>query len=232
MPYSSGCPQDNIVHRFNPIAKLLVLVFIIVLLLMDTNFYIYPGVFFFLLAIALLGRISPAGLFRKVRPLCYFLVMIAAVHLFFTPGRSIPPFPVWKINITLEGAKNGGMVFLRFFLLITASSILTMTTPPMKLAKGLETVFFPFGLIGFPISRFSKMVVLTLQFIPVVFFEVENAFKKVALDVPDFSSLSVFRKIPYLALVVDHVFRRSLLYADELAAGNEEDNNTDKKIEN
>jgi energy-coupling factor transport system permease protein len=220
-PHSPALPQDNIVYRFNPLAKLAILVSIIALLLLDNSLCTYIGVFFFLSMVALLGRISPLTLFKKVKPLCYFLVMIAAVHLFFTPGRSIPPFPLWKINMTLEGAKNGGIVFLRFFLLIVTSSILTMTTPPMKLAKGLETIFFPFGLLGLPISRFSKMVVLTLQFIPIVFSEGENAFKMVARDVPNFSSLNLFRKIPYLVSVVDNVFRQSLLYADELASGSE-----------
>ena len=221
--FPSPLHEDNVVYRFHPVGKLIILVAVILLLLLNSHVVIYLGIFCFLGGTVFLARISPARLFKKVKPLCYFLALMAAVHLFFTPGHSLPPFPLWKVDVTWEGVRNGAIVSIRFFLLILASSLLTMTTPPVELARGLQTVFYPLGLIGLPVSRFSRMVVLTLQFIPVVFSEGESAFKDVAHRTPDFSSLGMFARLPYLVPVVDTIFRRSFQYAEELAEGKEEE---------
>lgn len=213
--------KDNLIFRCHAVAKLAILIIIIAALLIKGNALTYLGVSAFLFIVVLLAGISFPDLLRKIKPLCYFLIFIALFHLLFTPGNSIPPFPVWKIDVTWEGLRNGGSLAYRFLLLIVASSVLTLTTPPVELARGLQTLFYPFGWIGLPVSRFSKMMVLTLQFIPVVFSEGENAIKEVKKSRADFASLSLFGKIPLLASVVEIIFEKSLEYAEELAGEND-----------
>lgn len=112
------------------------------------------------------------------------------------------------------------MIFRIIFLLIF-SSLLTLTTKPLDIALGLETLLSPLKKIGLPIQDFSLMISITLRFIPTILqeantikmaqqtrgesFEGKNPFKKLY----QYSSIllpllvSVIQKVENLTLAME-----------------------------
>ncbi len=118
------------------------------------------------LAIAL-GRISYAKILKALYSLKWLFIFGIIFHVFFTPGRYI--FTGWRI--TYEGLYMGILISLRLALLIMNSSILMLTTSPIRLTQGLESMLSPLKRLGLPTAALAMMITLAMQFVPVLFSE-------------------------------------------------------------
>ena len=77
----------------------------------------------------------PEGL----RPL--FVILLLSLHLFMTEGT--PIFRIWFIEVTWEGLFRGVMMGVRLALLVMGTSLLTLTTSPINLTDGIESLLKP-----------------------------------------------------------------------------------------
>ncbi len=75
-------------------------------------------------------------------PLLVILILTVGLHFFMTEGRII--FQIWFIKITWEGGVlRGLMMGTRLILLIVGTSMLTLTTSPIQLTDGIESLLKP-----------------------------------------------------------------------------------------
>jgi energy-coupling factor transport system permease protein len=210
-------PGDSFLHRLDPRTK-----FISLLLLMITTFLIkgFPalvslGVVFFLALV--LSGLPWAYVFRGVRSFLWLFLFTAVVHFFFTPGPSLPFFPLGFVDVTWPGLEKGILVASQLLLAILFSSLLTLTTSPMRLVQGLENLITPLKRFHVPVEDFSLMALLAIRFIPLLFSETNRIIKAQCARGIDFESgnflLRVKNIVPILTPLSHSLFKR----ADEMA---------------
>ncbi|HKM43007.1 MAG TPA: energy-coupling factor transporter transmembrane protein EcfT, partial [Limnochordia bacterium] len=208
-------PGNSMIHHLDPRTKILSAMVLIVVLFIAKGFIGYGLV---ALGIALVIRASKIPwkfVLRGVRPLLMILVFTMTLHLFMTEGRVI--FQIWFLKVTWEGLIRGLMMSSRLLLLIIGTSMLTLTTSPMQLTDGIETLLRPGKKIGIPAHELAMMMTIALRFIPTLLEETEKIMKAQMARGADFQSGGITQRakslIPLLVPLFVNAFRR----ADDLA---------------
>ncbi|RPJ42064.1 MAG: energy-coupling factor transporter transmembrane protein EcfT [Deltaproteobacteria bacterium] len=210
-------PGDSFLHRLDPRTK-----FLSLLLLMIATFMIrgLPALGllwgFFFLSLEL-SQLSWGYVFRGVRSFLGLFLFTAVVHFFFTPGPSLPFFPIGFIDITWTGVAKGAFVAAQLLLAILISSLLTLTTAPLRLAHGMEKMISPLKRLHLPAEDFSMMTMVAIKFIPILLEETNRIIKAQSARGVDFESGNFFRRARNLVPVLTPLFHSVFKRADDLA---------------
>lgn len=208
-------PGDSIIHRLDPRTKILSAIVLIVLLFLVKGFVGYGLVALGIALVIRASRIPWKFVIRGVRPLLVILMLTLTLHLFMTEGRVI--FQIWFLKVTWEGLFRGLMMGTRLILLIVGTSMLTLTTSPMQLTDGIETLLKPGKKIGIPAHELAMMMTIALRFIPTLLEETEKIMKAQMARGADFQTGGIMQRakslIPLLVPLFVNAFRR----ADDLA---------------
>ena len=166
-------PGTSPVHRLDPRLKIIAVVVLSVLILRADAL---PGALLTLF-VASLVPLSGAGIphmLGALKPVRFFLLMLFLLHLLFTDGTPVPPFPPWRVTVTWEGLTRGAFVTWQFALLVLSASILTATTTPTELVTGMERLLRPLARIGVPSHDLATMVSLAMRFVPTLLGEMDR----------------------------------------------------------
>lgn len=164
-------PGDSLLHRLDPRTKVVGVLGAAMCVLTATN---WQG---FVLAAGLtLGAIAlsrlPAGIFLGgLRSLWVLLAITFLIQVLLTPGEILIGYGPLKIS--REGLEAGGQIFLRLALLILIASLLTLTTSPINLTAGLESILSPLRRLGVPAHELAMMMTIALRFVPTLLQEAE-----------------------------------------------------------
>ena len=213
-------PTASPLHRMDPRMKLLGIALYITALFIITSFWGYLFVALALATVIKISRVPPKFMFRGLRAILIILVFTSLLNVFFTPGPTVL-LSVGFITITQEGVFNALRMISRLVLLISGSSVLTLTTTPIKLTDAIEYVLKPFKRIGVPSHEIAMMMSIALRFIPTLLEEVDRIMKAQMARGADFDTGGLIKKakslIPLLVPLFISAFRR----ADELATAME-----------
>lgn len=126
-----------------------------------------------LVAVAMASVILTAGIplvsiLRALKPVMPLSALLLLLHLLFTRGTPLLPFPVGPVSITREGLYLGLLLVGKFMLLVIAASVLTMTTSPSELTMGIERLLRPFRFMGVSSHDLAMMLSLALRFVPIL----------------------------------------------------------------
>jgi energy-coupling factor transport system permease protein len=160
-------PQNSFVHKCDPRAKLLFLIVYIVAIFCAKNFYalgLCAGIF---LLFAIASRVPFKSLLRSVKAVLFLVLFMSVLNLFFHSGETV----LWKwkfIKITEEAVYYTIFLAVRLFLLVLGSSLLTLTTTPVSLADGIESLLSPLKIIRFPVHELALIMSIALRFIPIL----------------------------------------------------------------
>lgn len=208
-------PGDSLIHRLDPRTKIVSAIVLIVLLFVVRGFVGYGLVALGIALVVRTSKIPVRFVLRGVRPLLVILAFTLTLHLFMTEGRVI--FQLWFLKVTWEGLIRGLMMGTRLLLLIIGTSMLTLTTSPMQLTDGIETLLRPGKKIGIPAHELAMMMTIALRFIPTLLEETEKIMKAQMARGADFQSGNLMQRaknlIPLLVPLFVNAFRR----ADDLA---------------
>ena len=106
---------------------------------------------------------------------------------------------------------------IRLLMLVMGTQLLTLTTSPIALTDGLESLFKPLSKIGFPAHELAMMMSIALRFIPTLIDETNKITQAQKARGADFESGNLIRRakamLPLLVPLFVSAFRR----ADELA---------------
>ena len=208
-------PSNSFVHKCDPRMKILFLIGYIVAVFLCKNFYALGACAASFLLIALCSRVPISSLLRSVRAVLFLLLFMAILNLFFYEGTTV--WWSWKfIVITKEAVFHTLFLAARLFLLVLGSSLLTLTTTPVSLADGIESLLKPLKLIRFPVHELALIMSIALRFIPILTDEtarIMNAQKARGADLESGGLLKRIKAmIPILIPLLISAFRR----ADEL----------------
>ena len=123
----------------------------------------------------------------------------------------------WVVKITDEGLLRAVVMLIRLVMLIFFTGLLTLTTSPIQLTVGIESLFSPLKKIGFPAHEMAMMMTIALRFIPTLIEETDKIMKAQMARGASFDTGNLMQKaksmIPLLIPLFVSAFRR----ADELA---------------
>ena len=209
-------PGDSIIHRLDARMKLLLVIAVIVLIFMADTLIGNIIVFAFLVLVILLSRVNPKFVLRGLKPLWFIILFTFVLNTFFySGGTEIVSW--WIFHITQEGLYNAIRLATRLVLLITATTVLTLTTSPIALTDGLERLMAPLKLVRFPVHELAMMMTIAMRFIPTLLEETDKIMKAQTARGAEFDSGNVIKRatgmVPLLVPLFVSAFRR----ADELA---------------
>jgi len=213
-------PGDSPVHRLDPRVKIGSTLTLSVLILQGGA--LSGGVISaFLMALVPLSDLGLKSIARAFRPVLIFFVLLFVVHLLFTDGHPIPPFPPWRVTVTYEGLFRGAATTWQFALLILSASILTMTTQPMDLVSGIERLLRPFERIGVPSHDLAMMVSIALRFVPTFFEEINRMRVARMARGANFKSGSVARRTRAAVSLLPSLILQTVSRANDLVTAME-----------
>ncbi len=214
-------PGKSPIHNRDPRTKIIAVIAFSIMILQVNSISL-------LLAASMLIAVSqlaylPAGLLlRTLRPVGPFFFCLFLLYVFFTPGDSLPCFPMGPILITYQGLCLGILQVGKFLLLVMAASILTMTTTQSEITMGLERLLRPISIIGISSHDIAMMLSLALRFMPVLTDEMNSISEAQLARCADFNPQGLsgkVRAISYLARpLAINIFRRCDELVDAMEA--------------
>ena len=218
-------PTKSFVHKLDPRTKFLFLIVYIAAIFTANDFYALGACAVVFLIAALFSGVPFGSLLRSVKAVLFLLIFTAILNLFFYNGQSEGETPIftWKF-ITIWGSAVEFSIFLcvRLFLLVVGSSILTLTTTPVSLTDGVESLLSPLKLIKFPVHIIARIMSIALSFIPVFTEETSRIMNAQKARGADFESGSLIKRVkaivPVLIPLLISAFRRAEELGDAMEA--------------
>ena len=161
-------PADSPLHKVDARVKIIITLLYIVSLFIIKSFVGYAIVIASLAIVIKMSKVPFKFMVKGLKALVFIIVFTAVINLLTTKGDT-PLFSVWRFTVTLEGVYFAIKMCLRIMLLIIGSSLLTLTTTPIKLTDGIESLLKPFAKIGVPAHDIAMMMTIALRFIPTLF---------------------------------------------------------------
>lgn len=208
-------PSNSFVHKCDPRLKILFLIAYIVAIFLAKNFYALGAcaLVFFIIVIA--AKVPIKSLLRSVKAVLFLLLFTAVLNLFFYDGETVW-FSKGIITITKEAVYFTIFLAVRLFLLVLISSVLTLTTTPVSLTDGFESLLTPLKWLRFPVHELALIMSIALRFIPILSDETGRIMNAQKARGADFETGGLFKRvkaiIPILIPLLISAFRR----ADEL----------------
>ena len=127
---------------------------------------------------------------------------------------------VWKdfnFDVYDVGLKNASFIFIRIFMMIGITSLLTVSTMSTDINNGLEWVLSPLKVIKVPVSVLSMTISLTLRFIPTLYEETRKIMNAQASRGVDFLEGKLKDKITQIISLLVPMFVISFKRAEDLS---------------
>ncbi|MGE5484368.1 MAG: energy-coupling factor transporter transmembrane component T family protein [Ignavibacteriales bacterium] len=208
-------PADSVIHELDPRVKIAVTTLFIVVLFVAGSLYAYLLLALFALGAIRMSRVPFGMIIRGLRPILFILVFTLVLHVFFTKGQ--PLFTLGPITASREGAIQGGLVGARLIILIATTSLLTLTTSPISLTDGLESILKPLQRVGVPAHELAMMMTIALRFIPTLLEEADKIMKAQMARGADFETGNLFKRAQSLVPLLVPLFVGAFRRADDLA---------------
>lgn len=214
-------PTKSCVHKLDPRLKLLFLIAYIVALFLADNFYSLAVGAFVLIVAIIASRVPVGSVLRSVKGIIFLLVFTSLLNLFFHSGETL----LWEwgiFHIYSEGVIFAVFLMFRLIFLVLGSAILTLTTTPVSLTDGLESLLKPLNLIKFPVHVLALIMSIALRFIPTLMDETNRIISAQKARGADFESGNIFKRvkaiIPILIPLLISAFRRAEELGDAMDA--------------
>ncbi|WP_046176572.1 energy-coupling factor transporter transmembrane component T family protein [Domibacillus indicus] len=213
-------PADSVVHRMDPRAKLLFIFGFVLIVFLANNFFTYALLGVFTLIVILLARVKIQFLIAGLKPVIIIILFTFFLHVFFTKEGDILA-QIGFLSIYKGGVIKGIFIALRFFLLILVTSLLTLTTPPISVTDGIESLFGPLKKVKVPVHELALMMSISLRFIPTLLDETDKIMKAQMARGADFTSGSLSNRVKAVIPLLVPLFVSAFKRAEELAVAME-----------
>lgn len=205
-------PTKSFVHKLDPRVKLLFLIAYIVMLFVANSFYGLALCGLILVVATIASRVPVGSVLRSVKGVIFILAFTSLLNIFFHGGEKL----LWQwgiIHIYLEGIIFAVFLTLRLFFLVMGSALLTLTTTPVNLTDGLESLLFPLTLIKIPVHVLALIMSIALRFIPTLMDETNRIISAQKARGASFDTGNIFKRvkaiIPVLIPLLISAFRRA-----------------------
>lgn len=219
-------PTKSFVHNMDARVKILaVIAYIVAVFLVQSigtatsvtfQFLGFGVCLLFVLIATLCAKVPLVRVLKSIKGIMFFIVLSAVLQIFFNAGGNV--LVKWSfITITDVGLLNAGFLVARISLIVLGASLLTLTTSPVEIADGIESLMTPLKWIKFPVHEFALIMSIALRFIPTLLDETDRIIKAQKARGADFDSGNIFKRVKALMPVLIPLLISSFRRADELA---------------
>lgn len=216
MIFGRYLPGNSFTHRLDPRSKLVFIFLFIFAVFLANNTVTYAILLAFTLFVIIISRIRFSFLLGGLKPILFLVVFTLLMHLFLTREGEV--LFHWKfITIYEEGLRMGIYISLRFFILVLMTTVLTLTTSPISITDGVETLLNPLKRIKLPVHELAMMMSIALRFIPTLMDETDKILKAQLARGSDISSGSVQQRVKAVIPLLVPLFVSAFKRAEDLA---------------
>lgn len=151
------------------------------------------------------------------------LLLASRAHVgvrFFLLGLG-PLAPILLVTLGyhwwLGDPQRGAVFCLRMVDLLLVTSLYSLTTSPIAMADGLESLLSPFARLGLPAHELALVFSIALRFVPTLALEAERIAKAQMARGAPLDRGGPFTRARAFTSVLVPLFVRAFRYADELA---------------
>ncbi|MBI0580980.1 energy-coupling factor transporter transmembrane protein EcfT [Neobacillus cucumis] len=220
MIFGRFVPADSAVHRMDPRSKLIIIFLFVCIIFLANNWMTYALIGIYTFFMIGLSKIPVRFLYTGLKPIIWLVLFTFVMQLLFTKEGNLL-FHVGPVKVYDEGLRMGIFISLRFFLLILMTSLLTLTTTPIEITDGLETLLHPLKKVRFPVHEMALMMSIALRFIPTLMQETDKIMKAQIARGVEFSSGPIKERMKAVIPLLIPLFVSSFKRAEELAVAME-----------
>ena len=209
-------PGESPIHRMDPRVKLLLVIALIVVVFLVQTVIGYVAVTLYPAAAILLSRIPFKFVLRGLKPLRFILIFMFLLNVFFISGETVL-IDWWIFHVYLEGVITAIRLAVRLLLIITATTVMTLTTSPMEITDALERLLSPLKVIRFPASEIALMMSIALRFIPTLVEETDRIMKAQTARGASFDTGGIIARAKGMVPILVPLFVSAFKRAEELA---------------
>ena len=193
-------PYQTSIHKLDARVKIIGMISVIVAIFLNygstpLNFIVYGFLFLGLFIVMLLGKVSIRGVLKAFKAMWLMAVFILIFNIFTPMNQTGGYFDINGFKLYYAALYNTAYIFVRLFLMIMTTSILTTTTAPMEITFGLEFLMTPLKWIKIPVTAFAMILALALRFIPTLMEDTQRLMKAQASRGVDFKEGKFKEKI-------------------------------------
>ena len=211
-------PVSSPIHRLDPRTKLLSVIIYMVALFFVSRFTGFGIMALFLFIAVIVSRVPIGKVLRSVRAVLFLLIFTMLITFLFTKGE--PDKLIWEFGILhlyWDGLFMSLKLCIRLILLVLGPALLTLTTTPMELTDGLESLLKPLSLIKIPVHELAIIMSIALRLIPTLMEETDKIINAQKARCADFDSGNIFKRARAMLPVLIPLFVSSFRRADDLA---------------
>ena len=211
-------PVSSPIHRLDPRTKLLSVIIYMVALFFVSRFTGFGIMALFLFIAVIVSRVPIGKVLRSVRAVLFLLIFTMLITFLFTKGE--PDKLIWEFGILhlyRDGLFMSLKLCIRLILLVLGPALLTLTTTPMELTDGLESLLKPLSLIKIPVHELAIIMSIALRLIPTLMEETDKIINAQKARCADFDSGNIFKRAKAMLPVLIPLFVSSFRRADDLA---------------
>lgn len=205
---------NSFVHKTDPRIKILLLIAYIVAVFLAGNFLSLAAVLVFLIIAVMFSSVPIGSVLRSIKAIFFLILFTAVLNVLFHVRSETDTVYFWVI--TKEGLLAAAFLASRLILLVTGSSLLTLTTTPVSLTDGLESLLKPLALIKFPVHELALIMSIALRMIPTLANETDRIICAQKARGADFESGNIISRLKALVPVLIPLIISALRRADEL----------------
>ena len=157
-------PLDSFVHRLDARAKLTVVFVFAVSIFLAKDYLAFLVATIYVFAAIVFSKVPFRFLLRGLKPILFLIVLTFMLHIFLTKTGEVL-FDFGWLTIYRGGVALGALIALRFILLVSMTTLLTLTTSPIVMTDGLESMFGWLKRVKVPVHELALMMSISLRFI-------------------------------------------------------------------
>lgn len=137
-------PADSFVHKMDPRVKIVLSIayIVAVFLVREFHFLGFAAAFAFILLTTLVARVPFMKVLRSIKAIIFFVIFSSVLQILFNKEGTVLA-KWWIIEITNVGLLRAGFITLRIVLVVMGTALLTLTTTPVEIADGIESLLTP-----------------------------------------------------------------------------------------
>ncbi|QED45975.1 energy-coupling factor transporter transmembrane component T family protein [Cytobacillus dafuensis] len=220
MIFGRYVPAQSFIHKMDPRSKLLLIFLFVCIVFIANNTVTYALLVVYTFFMVSLSKVPFRFIIAGLKPVLWLVLFTMLLHLFLTKEGEII-FQAGWFKIYEEGLRQGIFISMRFFLLILMTSILTLTTTPIEITDGLESLLHPLNKVKFPVHELALMMSISLRFIPTLMQETDKIMKAQTARGVDFTSGPIKERVKAIIPLLIPLFVSSFKRAEELATAME-----------
>ena len=208
-------PGSSWVHRLDPRTKIIATLVYVAAIFVVPDFIGFAIAFLALAAVIAISGVPLKFLLRGLKPVFFIIALTFILNLFMIPGDVLVKWGF--LTITEQGLHTAVFMGIRLVLLIIGASMLTLTTKPINLTDGIESLLKPFEKVGLPAHDLAMMMTIALRFIPTLLEETDKIMKAQQARGADFETGNIIRRAMSLIPILVPLFISAFRIAQDLA---------------